>query len=131
MSEIDTRTHEDAVFETAPDGSNVRVLCRVDGGSTAEFSLTPGTTSRAVAHRTIEEVWFVLEGTGQMWRRRGDTEVYAQLSPGTSLTIPLGTAFQFRADGDVPLRILGVTIPPWPGDGAEATDIEGPWVPSS
>ena len=43
-----------------------------------------------------------------------------------SVTIPLGTHFQFRAVGVEPLMIVGVTMPPWPGDG-EAVVVPGTW----
>lgn len=48
----------------APDGSEVRVLCRVGRGSMAHFTLSPGAVSRAVAHRTVEEVWCFVSGRG-------------------------------------------------------------------
>jgi hypothetical protein len=51
------------------------------------------------------------------------------LSPGMSLSIPVGTAFQFRATDDEDLAAVGVTIPPWPGDG-EAVACDGRWPPS-
>ena len=43
---------------TAPDGSDVRLLLRGSRGSTAHFELGPGQTSKAVRHRTVEEVWY-------------------------------------------------------------------------
>lgn len=46
-----------------------------------------------------------------------------------ALTIPLGTHFQFRAHGGEPLAVIGVTMPPWPGD-AEALRVAGPWTPT-
>ncbi|MFN0094383.1 MAG: hypothetical protein ACKVVT_06355, partial [Dehalococcoidia bacterium] len=54
----------------APDGSDVRPLLRLAGGSMAHFTLAPGETSRAVRHRTVEEVWYILAGTGEMWREQ-------------------------------------------------------------
>ena len=44
------------------------------GGGMAHFELVPGETSRAVAHRTIEEIWFFLGGRGEMWRKLGERE---------------------------------------------------------
>ena len=111
----------------APDGSEVRVLCQVVGGSMAQFSLAPGAVSKAVAHRTIEEIWYVVAGHGRMWRRLGDHEETVTLAPGVSLTIPVATHFQFRCDGAAPLVALGVTMPPWPGDD-EAYGVAGPWA---
>ena len=40
----------------APDGSDVRVLLNARGGGMAHFELGPGLTSRAVAHRTVDEI---------------------------------------------------------------------------
>lgn len=110
----------------APDGSDVRVLLGLAGGTMAHFELAPGAVSGAVTHRTVEEIWYVLEGRGRMWRRQGAREEVVELHAGLCLTIPLGTHFQFRADGETPLRAVAITMPPWPGDG-EAAEIAGPW----
>ena len=126
---FDTRQISRAPDVIAPDGSEVRVLCQVAGGSMAQFSLAPGAVSKAVAHRTIEEIWYVVAGHGRMWRRLGDHEETVTLAPGVSLTIPVATHFQFRCDGAAPLVALGVTMPPWPGDG-EAYGVAGPWAPT-
>lgn len=50
--------------EIAPDGSAVRPLLALSGGTMAHFELSPGQTSRAVVHRTVEEFWFVVSGKG-------------------------------------------------------------------
>lgn len=113
----------------APDGSEVRVLLRLAGGSMAHFTLPPGETSIAVAHRTVEEIWYILSGRGEMWRKQEDHEEVVSLEPGVCLTLPLGTAFQFRAAPEAPLVAVGVTMPPWPGDD-EAYPTAGPWEPS-
>ena len=114
----------------APDGSDVRILLAVAGGSLAHFELAAGRTAAAVMHRTVEEVWFFLGGTGEMWRRAPDgREITVDVEAGVSIDIEVGTAFQFRATGDEPLRAIGATMPPWPGDD-EAIVVEGPWTPS-
>jgi len=113
----------------APDGSDVRVLLGLAGGGMAEFELGAGKVSAAVTHRTIEEIWYVLEGRGEMWRRQGSQEEVITLEPGVCLTIPQGVHFQFRALGDAALRVLGVTMPPWPGEN-EAIAVTGPWTPT-
>ena len=114
----------DARVLTAPDGSTVRVLVATERGSTARFELDAGRTSRAVRHRTVEEIWHVLEGQGEMWRQRGDDASVVVLEPGVTLAIPAGTSFQFRSLGPGPLVVLGVTMPPWPG-ADEAELVEG------
>ena len=96
----------------APDGSEVRVLLALTGGSMAHFTLPPGQTSTAVTHRTVEEIWFFLSGRGEMWRKQEGQEEIVALASGVCLTIPLGTHFQFRSFGDEALAALGVTMPP-------------------
>ena len=115
-----------ALRVTAPDGSDVRILCATARGSMIRFSLPPGATSKAVAHRTVEEIWHVVSGEGRLWRVFGDAQEVTRLAPGLSLTIPTGTAFQFRNDGAAPLQIVAVTMPPWPGEG-EAIVATGTW----
>lgn len=114
----------------APDGSEVRTLLGLAGGTMAHFRLAPGQISRAVCHRTVEEIWYVVDGGGRMWRRQGEREEIVALGPGLCLTIPLGTHFQFRADSDRALAAIAVTMPPWPGPD-EAFAVEGPWPPSA
>jgi mannose-6-phosphate isomerase-like protein (cupin superfamily) len=113
----------------APDGSDVRVLLQLGAGGMAHFELAPGRTSKAVTHRTVEEIWYFVGGHGQMWRRRGEREAIVDLLPGVCLTIRLGTQFQFRSNGSEPLAAIGITMPPWPGEG-EAIAVPGPWPPS-
>ena len=110
----------------APDGSDVRILLALTGGGLAHFELAPGLTSIAVTHRTVEEIWFFLSGRGEMWRKLEGQEEVVPVESGVCITIPLGTWFQFRTLGTEPLRALGVTMPPWPGEG-EAYEIPGKW----
>jgi mannose-6-phosphate isomerase-like protein (cupin superfamily) len=113
----------------APDGSEVRVLAGTTRGSMAQFTLPPQAVSRAMAHRTVEEVWYFLSGHGRMWRRAEQQEEVVEVGPGVSLSIPVGTRFQFRSDTAEPLIAVGTTMPPWPGDG-EAYPVEGCWPPT-
>ncbi len=113
----------------APDGSEVRVLLGLAGGGMAHFSLAPGETSTAVVHRTVEEIWFVLSGRGEMWRRQNARAKIVEVTAGVCLTIPFGTEFQFRAIGNEPLTAVAVTMPPWPGEG-EARAVDGVWTPT-
>ena len=110
----------------APDGSDVRVLLGLKSGGMEQFHLDPGHVSKAVTHRTVEEIWYVVTGEGQMWRKEGQHEEVTELVPGLCLTIPLGTHFQFRANPNSGLSVVAVTIPPWPGDG-EAVEVAGHW----
>jgi mannose-6-phosphate isomerase-like protein (cupin superfamily) len=110
----------------APDGCEVRILVATGRGSMAHFTLGPRQIARAVAHRTVEEVWYFLSGEGRMWRRFGEREEVTAVAPGVSLSIPLGTRFQLRNDGAAPLAAVAVTMPPWPGED-EAYVVDGKW----
>lgn len=126
MSDFDTKRLPAARDVVAPDGSDVRILLALDAGSMAHFELAPDRTSKAVTHRTVEEIWFFLSGAGEMWRKQGAREEVVSVQPGVCLTIPRGTHFQFRASGAEPLAAVGVTMPPWPGEG-EAVPVQGKW----
>ena len=80
----------------------------------AQFTLPSGRTSRPVVHRTVEEIWYIVSGEGEMWRKHDHAEQVTALHPGVGLTIPVGTAFQFSAAENAPLAAIGVTMPPWP-----------------
>jgi mannose-6-phosphate isomerase-like protein (cupin superfamily) len=129
MTSFETLALTAAPLVKAPDGSDVRPLLSLAGGSLAHFELAAGKTSLAVVHRTVEEIWFVIGGRGEMWRERAEQEELVTLAPGVSLTIPLGVEFQFRSFGPEPLNIVAITMPPWPGEG-EAHVVEGKWPPS-
>ena len=123
---FETRRAAAAPDAIAPDGSEVRILSGLSRGGLALFTLPPNAISKAVAHRTVEELWYVVAGSGQMWRKLGPQEETVGLGAGVSLSLPVGTHFQFRCDGAEPLTILGVTMPPWPGED-EAYAVAGNW----
>jgi mannose-6-phosphate isomerase-like protein (cupin superfamily) len=112
--------------EFAPDGSAVRVLLGLAGGTMAHFELAAGEVSRAVVHRTVDEVWLILSGSGELWRKQATREEFVALEVGVCVSLPRGTHFQFRASGAEALTMVAATIPRWPGDG-EAELVPGPW----
>ena len=111
----------------APDGSDVRVLLGVAAGGMAHFELAAGAVSHAIVHRTVEEIWYIVSGSGDMWRKQGLREEVVALHPGVCLTIPVGTHFQFRASAKEAVAAIAITLPPWPGE-AEAVPVIGPWA---
>jgi mannose-6-phosphate isomerase-like protein (cupin superfamily) len=131
---FDSMQRPEAPDAVAPDGSDVRVLLQLGRGSMAHFELGAGRVSRAVAHHSVEEIWYILRGHGRMWRRQAQRQETVPLRPGTCVSIPAGTHFQFRADSSGPLTAVAVTMPPWPGPD-EAYEVPGVWpagpVPSS
>ncbi len=107
----------------APDSSEIRLLIdhrhAARRASLCEVTLAAGQVSRPVWDQTVEEIWYVLEGSGQVWRcpptsSPGSVAALA-VSPGDALTIPTGWRFQFSASKEAPLRFLCYTSPPWPG----------------
>ena len=109
---------------TAPDGSEIRFLIdqrhQASAASMVEVTLPAGRVSRPVWHQRVEEVWYVLQGHGEVWRcpPSADLASYAavRVNPGDSLVIPPRWRFQFSASDSEELRFLCFTAPPWPGD---------------
>ena len=120
----------DAIHVTAPDGSDVRILCQAAGGSMAHFSLPPGATAHAVMHRTVDEIWYVIQGIGEMWQEQDGQKTTIALEPGVSLTILQGTKFQFRNTSNDVFAAVAITMPPWPGE-EEAMFVDGAWPVSN
>ena len=110
----------------APDGSDIRILLRTDRSSMAHGTLAVGQTSVTVRHRTVSEMWFVVGGRAEVWRRFGAEESIVAVATGDALTIPLGTHFQYRTLGDVPFEFVMSNMPAWP-NADEAVTADGPW----
>ena len=119
---------------TAPDGSEIRLLIdqrhHAIAASMVEVTLPAGQVSRPVWHQQVEEVWYVLQGQGKVWRcpPDGDQAFYTPVSvkSGDSLVIPSRWRFQFSASDAEELRFLCFTVPPWPGDDeAHPTELGG------
>ena len=118
----------------APDGSEIRLLADGRNGATkssmVEVALAAGQVSRPVYHRTVEETWYILKGSGRVWRCPPDAPgpepaegPPQEVSAGDALVIPTGWRFQFAASPDGELRFLCHTTPPWPGED-EAVPVE-------
>ena len=107
----------------APDGSEIRLLLGVAeaaaGASLCEVRLEARQVSRPVWHQHVEELWYVLEGVGAVWRcppNQDPVQVKPlQVGPGDALAIPPQWSFQFAA-GREALTFLCFTSPPWPGE---------------
>ena len=110
----------------APDGSEIRLLAKGSGGSLCQCRLPPGSTSAAVSHKTVEELWYFISGSGQVWRDGLCKNEPIDVNSGTSIVIPVHTPFQFRNTDTEPLIFLITTIPSWPGED-EALPERGFW----
>ena len=113
----------------SPAGADIRSLMDGETGTMIHCTLPPHQINRAIVHRTVSEFWYVLEGYGEIWRDDGLESCVTSLVPGTSVDIPVGTAFQYRNVSDCNLKFICVTMPPWPGD-SEATYVDGKWQPT-
>jgi mannose-6-phosphate isomerase-like protein (cupin superfamily) len=114
-------------FYLAPDKSDIRKLLDLCRGGLAHSTLTPGKTSIAKRHKSVEEIWYVMHGRGEIWRKQGAREEVTILEPNVCITIPTSVHFQFRNTSETePLNIIIATMPIWPGPN-EAEDVENHW----
>lgn len=114
----------------SPAGADIRFIMDGPAANMIHSTVPPGQINRATIHSTVSEFWYVLEGSGQIWRKNASEEKFTELEPGVSIDIPVGTAFQYRANGTKPLTFICITMPPWPGD-HEANHIDGAWESSA
>ena len=100
----------------ALDNTEIRLLMNQLGhGSLAHGSMRPHSISAAITHKTVSESWFILSGTGKIWRQFDKQERVDDLKPNMIVDIPCGVEYQFANDAE-PLVFLIVTMPPWPGN---------------
>jgi mannose-6-phosphate isomerase-like protein (cupin superfamily) len=113
----------------SPAGADIRFIMDGTTGNMIHSTVPPGQINRAKVHATVSEFWFVLDGQGEIWRKDATEERVTPLLPGVSIDIPVGTAFQYRNVGKIPLTFICISMPPWPGD-KEATHLAGAWQPT-
>jgi mannose-6-phosphate isomerase-like protein (cupin superfamily) len=116
----------------APDGSAIRQLLDLGGrnGGLAHCVLPAGHVSVAQHHKTGGEIWYCVQGLGQVWRKsvgEEQKECTFDVRPGRSLTIEPGEHFQFQNTGAEPLTFIVATVPSWPGP-EEAVEVQGRWA---
>lgn len=113
----------------SPAGADIRFMMDGANGNMIHSTVPPKQVNRATIHQTVSEFWYILEGQGEIWRRDEVSERITPLVAGTSIDIPVGTAFQYRNIGNVDLKFICISMPPWSGD-QEASYLEGAWQPS-
>ena len=118
--------HPDA---KSPAGADIRFIMDGETGNMIHSTVPAHQVNKATVHATVSEFWYVLEGHGEIWRDDGTESSITDLVPGTSIDIPVGTAFQYRNVSDVDLKFICIAMPPWPGD-SDATYVKGKWQPT-
>jgi mannose-6-phosphate isomerase-like protein (cupin superfamily) len=111
---VDVRSLAAAEPFVTADGSTIRELCGVPTGGTvkqslAEASLEPGQSTQRHYHAETEEIYFVVEGEGDM---EVDGE-RARVRPGDAIPIAPGAWHELRNVGEGTLRILCCCSPPY------------------
>ena len=105
---MDIRSYGAAKPFTTKDGSTIRELMRAGEQSLAEASLAPGQATERHYHAVSEELYYVIEGTGEM---EIDNE-HSAVGPGDAILIPPGAWHQITADA-TGLRFLCCCSPPY------------------
>ncbi|MFP6658771.1 MAG: cupin domain-containing protein [Pirellulales bacterium] len=109
---MDIHNIADAPAFATKDGSEIRELLAhrnsgIRNQSLAEARLPPETATAAHYHPAAEEIYYILEGVGQM---RIDTQTRS-VGPGDAIAIPPGKTHQIRNAGNSLLRFLCCCAP--------------------
>jgi len=120
------KTWSEAFDYLAPDGSEIRQLPEFEEGGLCHCTLPAGKISTAVKHKTVNEIWYCISGSGEIWQSNNEGDDTRSFSKGDSFSIPKGNCFQFRNVGNDSLQIIIATIPKWPGMD-EAISVKGKW----
>jgi mannose-6-phosphate isomerase-like protein (cupin superfamily) len=111
---VEIRSRDRAEPFVTADGSTIRSLldrsnAPVANQSLAEATLAAGEATVRHHHRASEEIYYLIEGAGEM-------EVDGERAPvaaGDAILIPPGAWHQIRASADGPLRLLCACAPPY------------------
>ena len=100
---------------TTADGSTIRELlglptAPVRNQSLAEATLQPGQATERHYHAETEEIYYLVEGSGEM-ELDGDRR---PVSPGDAILIPAGAWHEITAKSE--LRFLCCCVPPYTDD---------------
>jgi mannose-6-phosphate isomerase-like protein (cupin superfamily) len=105
---VEIRARDRAEPFTTKDGSTIRELMRASNQTLAEATLGPGQQTERHYHAESEELYYLLQGTGEM---EIDGE-HSTVGPGDAILIPPGAWHQITA-GDAGLRFLCCCSPPY------------------
>jgi quercetin dioxygenase-like cupin family protein len=110
---MEVRAYAEAEAFTTKDGSTIRELLGLPTSSArnqslAEATLAPGQATQRHYHRASEELYYLLEGSGEM-EIDGDRR---EVASGDAILIPPGAWHQIRAGADG-VRFLCCCAPPY------------------
>lgn len=97
---------------TTKDGSEIRELLAYRNScirrqSLAEARIAVGGSTTPHRHPETEEIYYILEGTGEM--RIGDER--QEVHPGDAIAIPPGASHELRNTGNTVLKLLCCCVP--------------------
>jgi len=109
----ETKVLTEAYDYISPGGaSEIRELPSFDQGEITHARALPARPSIAATTTGLYELFFILGGEGELWRRSGDLEDVTPLRPGRCVSVPPGISFQYRATNG-PLDFIVSTAPRW------------------
>lgn len=112
----------------APDAVPVRPydLAPASQMALAEGTIEPGADYHPHAHRTIEQITYVLAGrvriTSYDAHSGGPRSI--ELGPGEAVITLPGESLQFTCIGSLPARVLFMTAPPYPADHSDTVVLD-------
>ena len=109
---MDVQNLDRVVAFKTKDGSEIRELLAhrnscIQKQSLAEARLEPGGRTAAHFHRGTEEIYYILEGTGEV----GIGDESRSVGPGDAIAIPPGAVHTIKNSGAVTLRFLCCCAP--------------------
>jgi mannose-6-phosphate isomerase-like protein (cupin superfamily) len=121
-----TRATDDFVV-VAPDGIAVHpiLLPGLVGLTLAEGRLPPGEFG-VHAHRSLEQITYVLSGHVVVIMGDPDTGAMTELNcgPGDTIATPPLVSLSYRNPGPDPVRVLFLCAPPYPADDADTMTLD-------
>lgn len=120
------------VLTEAPDssspegGAEIRYLLNSKGGDLTHAVCPAGELAPTHELPELDEAYFVLGGSGEIWRRHQKWEGITALRPGRFVWMPRGTQFQYRASQGASLVFLVAVLPSWRRELFHIVDA-GPW----
>lgn len=79
----------------------------IERQSLAEAIVYPGDTTATHIHKTVEEIYYILDGEGIMWQDGKERSV----RPGDAIANPPGVPHRITNTGDSPLVFLCICVP--------------------